>query len=131
MASVKATKTGSGLLSRARALRPHLLTHGVSAEVMDVRSDLARALGPEAAITVDEFVTPAAGSLLELSQVPMARTGGYVVLHEVVDGAALVPPTGTIKVTNGVGTYTPAAAPDGQHKFAVYYERDPGASRAP
>jgi hypothetical protein len=121
MASVKATKTGSGMFSKQHAKAQHLLTHGISGEVADLRRDVAATLAPQAAITVDEFTTPPAGATLQLSQHPVQRAGGLLVLHEVVDGLALVPPTGTI---NLAGVYTPAAAPNGAHSYAVWYEFD-------
>lgn len=48
--------TGSGLMGSARGLKAHLLvSHGLSAEVADVRKDLAKAFRGMAAIGVEEY----------------------------------------------------------------------------
>lgn len=122
MASVKATKNGSGIFSTERAQIPHLLTHGVSGEVHDLRGDVARSMAPQAAITVDEYIRPAPGSTLTLTFGPKVRAGGTPILHEVMDGAPIVPPTGTI---SAAGVYAPAAPPNGTHSYAVFYEYIP------
>lgn len=57
---------GSGIWSKMTAALTHLLTHGLAAEVKDVRLDIAAALTPLAAITVDEFVAPALAAATSL-----------------------------------------------------------------
>lgn len=49
---------GSGLLSSAHPLKPHLLTPqgGLSAEILDVRNDLKKAFRGIAAIAVEEYI---------------------------------------------------------------------------
>lgn len=47
---------GSGLLGSSHAIKPHLLTHGVSGEVADLRKDLATNFRGLAAIGVDEWI---------------------------------------------------------------------------
>lgn len=57
------TSVGSGLMSKQRAQKPHLLrgSGGVAGEVADLRLDVNDELEPMAAIAVVEFTTPAAG----------------------------------------------------------------------
>ena len=127
MAAVKATKNGSKNFSQQVAALPHLLTHGLSGEVKDVRADLAATLTPMICETVDEFTAPATGSTLTLSFTPMAHAGATLALHEVMDGALISPPTGTLTQPGGgvnPWVYTPAAAPNGTHNYAVWYEFD-------
>lgn len=52
---------GSGLFSKAAAKLQHLITHGIAAEVGDVRQDVHDALAPIAAIAVEEYTDPPAG----------------------------------------------------------------------
>jgi hypothetical protein len=65
------------------------------------------------------------GVVLGLAIPPILRTGmtsPYLAYFpEIVDGAVVGPPaTGHLDATHN--TYTPAAAPNGTHKYAVYYE---------
>lgn len=61
------------------------------------------------------------GVLLGLAKTPKARAGLATVIKEVVD--AVVVTTGTLSATNS--SYTPAAAPNGAHDYALYYEYVP------
>jgi hypothetical protein len=63
------------------------------------------------------------GVKIGLSYGPKLRAGQTSPLlpeREIVDGAALSPSTGSIDTVNR--TYTPAAAPNGTHKYAIQYE---------
>jgi len=60
------------------------------------------------------------GVVIGLAKNPLARAGLTESLKEIVDGAVVV--TGVLSATNG--TYTPAAAPNGVHDYAVFYEGD-------
>lgn len=127
MANVKATNNGSGLWSKAAPSKPHLLPAGhagVEGEITKVRADAQVSLTPLAALTVDEFTAPAGGSTLICSQVPKARAGAAVgvILHEVVDGAVLGAPSGTLTSVSGNIVYTPVTVPNGAHSYAIYYE---------
>lgn len=128
MADVKATKLGAGVFSKQHAELPHLLSHGLSKEIADVRSDVAAVEAPQEAMTVEEWSTaPAVGATLVLTHAPMLRTGATTaapVLFEMMDGALISPPTGTLALTGGRWVYTPAAAPNATHKYAIWFEYD-------
>lgn len=127
MANVKPTKSGNGVFSKQVAERPHLLSgHGTDKELGDTRLDISAALAPDAAMTMDEWDAPAGGSVLLLGSTPVGVTSATFtpVLHEYMDGAAISPATGTLGQTSGVWHYTPAAAPDGTHKYAIVYMAD-------
>jgi hypothetical protein len=124
MANVKATHSGSGEFSKQHSELPHLISHGLSKEVGDVRTDVAAVFAPDAAITVDEFTAPATSSVLLAGQTPKARAGATILLHEFVDGARISPPTGTLTFASSHWVYTPATAPNGTHNYVIFYEYD-------
>jgi hypothetical protein len=65
------------------------------------------------------------GVVIGLKEYPKARTGATTAqppISELEDGAA-VGTAGTVDTVNH--TYTPHDAPNGTHKYAVYYEYDP------
>jgi hypothetical protein len=124
MSNVNPTKSGNGVWSQQAAERGHILRqHGVALEVADVRADVGAALNKDAGMTFDEWDAPAAASVLLLGSVPVPVTGAayHPVLMEFMDGAPISPPTGTLAATSGVWHYTPAAAPNGTHKYAIVY----------
>lgn len=59
---------------------------------------------------------------LYVTKKPRSRAGLFLVHKEVMDAAEIAPVTGTL---DAAGLYTPAAAPNASHNFAVYYEYDP------
>lgn len=96
MSAVKATSNGSkGFTTQAPALA-HLLSHGVAGEVKNLYTALYAVLGLEHVTTVDEWSGPGSGATLELSYAPRIRMGTALVVQEIVDGAAISPPTGTL-----------------------------------
>lgn len=58
--------SGSGLFSKQVAAIPHLITHGLSKEIGDLRHDIGVELGPLAALAVEEFTNPVAGTAAAL-----------------------------------------------------------------
>lgn len=58
---------------------------------------------------------------LYVTKKPKARTG-LVLIRELMDGAEIAPATGTLTTA---GLYTPAAAPNATHNYAIYFEYDP------
>jgi hypothetical protein len=84
--------------------------------------EIAAARGPGATLA---FGT---GLLLGLTKRPRARAGLAAIWREIVDGAAVSPPTGafTPAATHPPhGAYVPATAPDGTHDYAIFLEYDP------
>ena len=79
--------------------------------------------GTDATFSVDT------GIVIGLAQTPKLRAGQTVglVRAEIVDGAAVSPPTGvltTVAAHPPFGAYTPASAPNGTHKYSIEYEFD-------
>lgn len=104
--------SGSGLFSKAAAVLPHLLTHGLSKEVADIRSDLNSALSPLAAITVDEFVTPAAsGAALLLAATATVAAPVTVLAAGLIAGGLTVLATLPRNITFTTAGVTPANVP--------------------
>jgi hypothetical protein len=74
------------------------------------------------ALDVDATNSIGIGNGLGVARTPLARAGGVVPIREVVDGALVT--TGALTADR---LYTPAAAPNGAHDYAVYYEYNPAA----
>lgn len=113
MANVNPTASGSGEFSAQHAELPHLLKHGLSKEVADVRKDVAAVFKPDSAFTIDEWDGPGASSVLILGHTPKLRMGAVQILAEYLDGVAIAPVTGTLTQPGGAGTawqYNPATA---------------------
>lgn len=103
---------GSGLFTRTAAKLAHLLTHGMSAEIADVRQDLAIEMGPLAALAVEEYVNPVAGTAAML----LAATASTVAVQTYAAAALLAPGKAALlasgrNVTFTTAGTTPADAP--------------------
>lgn len=89
---------GSGLFGNQGPDKPHLVTgkRGVAGEVNDLRQDVGKVLSGLAALTVDEFIDPAAADVdaIKTSVASSAAAVSYsgAALDGVVGGAEMVPP---------------------------------------
>lgn len=63
------------------------------------------------------------GVSIGVRRLPVARAGAVLIFREIVDGVVVT--TGTLTAAK---LYTPAAAPNGAHDYALYYEFDPAAA---
>lgn len=109
--------SGSGLFKNARAKREHLTqgTGGLSGEIGDLRADVAKALGPVAALSVEEYIdVPAAGTALLKSAAATAASAQVFKttdLNGSVGANAIVPPRNvTVTTAGGTAADAPATA---------------------
>lgn len=101
---------GSGLFSKMHAALSHLLTHGLSAEVANVRKDINATISPLAGITVEEFLAPAAAAPAGLAVAAASTVAIQTVNAFLAPGiAALL--AGGRNVTLTTAGATPADAP--------------------
>jgi hypothetical protein len=90
--------SGSGLMSRQFAKKPHLLqaSGGVAAEVKDLRDDLTDEFGAMAAVVVEEFTNPAAadvnGIKLSVASAATVQTYTGAALGGVIGAGVMSPP---------------------------------------
>ena len=64
------------------------------------------------------------GATIGLARKIKSRTGAPFLLHEYVDGAVAGVPGTVSAAALPYGAYTPNAAPNGAHDYAIYYEAD-------
>lgn len=109
--------SGSGLFSNQRPDRQHLVTgkRGVAGEVDDLRGDVASVLLPLVAVTVEEFVDPAAadvdGIKTAAATIAAATTYAAADLNGAVGNAEMVPPRNvTVTTAGGTAADAPATA---------------------
>jgi len=104
--------SGSGIFTSAHALKAHLMqgTGGLAAEVADVRNDVAAALAPMAAMTVQEFTNPAAADAAGLEAATATTVSPRTVTAFVAGGTAALTAFGR-NVTFTTAGGTPADAP--------------------
>lgn len=104
--------TGSGLFSKAHALKAHLLqgSGGLSAEVADVRHDVLATLSPMAGIYVEEYTNPVTGGVADLLVATATTVAIQTVTSFLAPGIAKLAalPRNVTFTTAGV---TPAHAP--------------------
>lgn len=81
-----------------------------------------------AAASADATISIGWGVGLGLPKAPKSRATAVVIaLHEIVDAAAVIPPTATLSLPAAnapYGMYTPATAPNGAHDYCIYYDAD-------
>jgi|HigsolmetaAR201D_1030396.scaffolds.fasta_scaffold26948_1 hypothetical protein len=108
------TSVGSGLMSKQRAQKPHLLrgSGGVAGEVADLRHDVNDELEPMAAIAVVEFTNPAAAGA-ELLKAATATVAAPVVLTkaDLLSGGLTTLANEPRNLTFTTGGSTPSDAP--------------------
>jgi hypothetical protein len=105
---------GSGLWSKMKARIAHLLqSHGISAEVADVRKDLIASLTPLVAVTCEEYTNPPAAVAAAIKASTATKTSAVVYQYAQLDGTVgqgVISPPRNITVTTGGGTATHAPA---------------------
>lgn len=104
---------GSGIFSKQKADRPHLLqgSGGLGPEIQEVRRDIAADFAANAAIAIEEFTNPPAADADALS-LDAASVNGIrtVALGGVVGTGTMDPPRNVTVTVGGGGTPADAAA---------------------
>lgn len=122
-ANAPATVTIEGLNNFGKAVKETLAlaqtaTTATSVNVYSKINRLTYAASDGAAATIAIGWSVA----LYVTRKPKARAGLVLVYKEIMDAAEIAPVTGTLDTA---GLYTPAAAPNATHNYALVFEYDP------
>lgn len=103
---------GSGLFGSQRAQVPHLVQPGggLAGEVADLRRDIAASLAALAAISVDDYVNPAAGGVAALKAATASSIAVQTITSFLAPGLAMLLAFGR-NITVTTSGVTPADAP--------------------